>query len=86
MKIVKELEINGKTVTYEQLKSEMEKHGVKATKFVDREPASLPTSGTFDRFEPAGRWKANNHHDSVAGADAEQGLSPSEAECFLRTD
>jgi len=55
MKIVKEIEIGGVMVTYDQLKTEMEKHGVKASKFVDREPASLPSVGTFDRFEPAGK-------------------------------
>lgn len=54
MKIRKELEVGGVMVTYDELKAQMESHGVKATKFVDREPASLPSVGTFDRFEPAG--------------------------------
>lgn len=54
MKIVKEATINGEVITYDALKKAMELHGLKETKFVDREAASVPTKGSFVRYEPAG--------------------------------
>lgn len=82
MKIAKEATINGQVVTYDELKAAMEAHGIKADKFVDREPANLPAKGEFIRFEPAGEGdfahyrmvakdeKGNEHNISISRLQA----------------
>lgn len=66
MKIVKEATINGQVVTYDELKTAMEAKGVKAAKFVDRDPATLPTSGEFVDYEPVDEGQATAHYRMIA--------------------
>jgi len=54
MKIQKSVTINGKELSYDELKAEMISAGINEKKFVDREPSNLPQAGTFTGAEVSG--------------------------------